>query len=195
MISILVAGVGYKVSLGMAQDGVATPLGNPTVPSATACTVTPIQLPLFSGTPAASFPGDAAAAWVPVPQAGDVSPSEEALRGVRGTILQSIACENAQDYLRQYALFTDRLLRELIGGAAGLDGSALLSGTPQTSQGGFKVGLVELRDAQQTEVDAIRVTVVYGSYDGARLVSRYEAQLVLVEEDGRWLIDGVALSR
>lgn len=193
-ISVLAAGVGCGLSVGVAQNGVATPLGTPTVPSATACSVEPLQLPLFGGTPVASLPGDAAAAWVPAPQAGDVPPSDEALHGVENTILQSVACENARDYLRQYALFTDRLVAELIG-ASGLDPAAFLSGTPQTSREGVTVKLMEHRDARQTESKAIRVTVVYGSYDGTQLVSQYEGQLVLVEEDGVWLIDGAALSR
>jgi hypothetical protein len=140
------------------------------------------------------LPGDAAAAWVPPFQSGVVPPSDEALRAVNDTILESIACENAQDYRRQYALFTDRLVRELIGDAAGLDPLAFLSGTPRASNGGATVGLVELRDPQQLDGNAIRVTVVYGSFDGTRLMGQYEAQLVLVEEDGRWLIDAVVLS-
>lgn len=195
VLAVVVAGFGDKEPLSFAQEGVATPSGTSTINIPTACTVEPIQLPLFSGTPAASLPGDAAAAWVPAPQPGEVPPSDEDLRGVNDTILESIACENVQDYRRQYALFTDRLVRELIGDAAGLDPAAFLAGTPKASDGGIKVGLMELRDARQLHDDAIRVTVVYGSFDGTRLMSQYEAQLVLVEEDGRWLIDGVALSR
>lgn len=103
----------------------ATPATAWDVPAPDECTVEPRAFPMFpSGVgqrePATPLPLPAtpAPAFV-VPDGDPVTPDIEA--AVMATVRESIACRNANQLLRAYALFTEPMLVSLFGGPATVD--------------------------------------------------------------------------
>src|SRR5690349_1689693 len=125
--SVVIFGNG---ATGLAQDsGTPEAQGTPVtawdVPVPDECTVEARALPLFpegvgqreQATPLPS-PATPAAAFV-VPDGDPVTPEIEA--GVLSTVRESIACRNANQMLRAYALFTEPMMVSLFGGPATVD--------------------------------------------------------------------------
>lgn len=145
------------------------------------CQVNPRPLPLWDGTPAAI---DHAAP----PDQADAEPADEAtIRGITGTVIESLACANAGQPLRALALVTDDFLARQFTGpdAADVTESGALLSRPENPP----------LDTEQLGLVSIEEVVVYGDGSvGARVVTAgsgvtYEDYVVFVEGEDRWLID------
>jgi hypothetical protein len=101
-------------------------------------------------------------------------------------VRESVACRNAGDFLRAYALFTDRFLAQLLGPPDAIDPDLIArltvppTAVPEPQQ--LALGSVtEIRRLADGRVGAIVVTqdqtMVYADY------------LYFAQVDDRWLID------
>lgn len=141
---------------------------------------TPLPLP---ATPAAAFV---------VPDSDPVTPEIEA--AVTATVRESIACRNANQMLRAYALFTEPMIGSLFGGPATIDPEirALIQqgddlGPLPKRQ---RVALLQVSEVGHRPDGRIGAIVTTGTVD--RIFQDY---LVFAYESasGRWLIDEVVL--
>lgn len=102
-----------------------TPVTAWDVPAPDECTVEPREFPMFPAgvgqrEPATPLPLPATPAPAfAVPEGDPVTPEIEA--GVLATVRESIACRNANQMLRAYALFTEPMIVSLFGGPATVD--------------------------------------------------------------------------
>jgi hypothetical protein len=125
-----------------------------------------------------------------LPVAGSVPLGEPASLGeaeaVTATVREALACRNAGDIRRAYALLTDRMIYVLLGGEAGPAPELLY--------------LLENRGERverDQRLELVSVTGVAALPDGrlrAQVVTRNAATeftdlLLFAETDGRWLID------
>jgi uncharacterized cupredoxin-like copper-binding protein len=178
----LVLGV-MAVPRAFAQD--ATPAAGEIVDPAQ-CQVEPRSaesLAQLAGTPAA----DQGAATPAVSEDGEPT-GEEAdqatVDAVTATYRELIACLNAGDFLRAYALYSDAYLqRTLAGGGFDL---AQLEATPVPSEEQQRTSLVDVGEVRQLDGDrvAARVTTSNPSVDGNIVVDA-----ILVRSGDRLLID------
>lgn len=145
------------------------------------CQVDPRSLPLWDGTPAATNHASP-------PDPADAEPADEAtIRGVTGTIIESLACANAGQPLRALSLVTDDFLARQFTGpdAADVTESGALLSRPENPP----------LDSEQLRLVSIDEVVVYGDGSvGATVVtatasSTFQDYVVLVEGEDRWLID------
>jgi uncharacterized cupredoxin-like copper-binding protein len=134
------------------------------------------------GTPTAE--GDA----TPAVSAGDAPTGEEAdqatVDAVTATYRELVACLNAGDFLRVYALYTDAYLqRTLAGGGFDL---AQLEATPVPSEEQQRTSLVAVSEVRQLDGDrvAARVGTTNPAVEGSIVVDA-----ILVRSGDRWLID------
>jgi hypothetical protein len=104
------------VVLQAAVLGQATPEPAGIAPKPDECVVEPRKFQSPEGTPVA-----AAAGVLPGPASiADGEPaSDEQGSAVNGLVLEALACRNAGDLRRAYALMSDRLIAEMLGGEAG----------------------------------------------------------------------------
>jgi hypothetical protein len=168
------------------------------VPAPEECTIEPRALPLFPegvGQRASATPAPLAAApdspfTIPQGEPADV----ETTTGVSATVREAIACRNANDFRRAYALFTQDMIVSLFGGPATVD--------PEI-QAAIDEEAVPLARRQQlallTLTDMVllpdgRVGAVVETANARRAYQDY----LIFEHDpasGRWLIDeSVALN-
>ena len=196
----LAAGVGTPA---YAQEG-ATPVAQATptttwdVPAPDECTVEPRALPMFPAgvgqrEPATPLPLPASPvpAFV-VPDGDPVTPNIEA--GVMATVRESIACRNANQMLRAYALFTEPMIVSLFGGPATVDPEirALIQqgdGTGPLPRR-QRVALLQTSQIAHRPDGRIGAIVTTGTVDRIfqdYLVFTYDAP------SGRWLIDEAVL--
>lgn len=187
----------------LAQEG-ATPPAQATpetawdVPAPDECTIEPREAQLFldgvgQRAPATPLPlpGTPAAAFT-VPDGDPVTPEIEA--AVAATVRESIACRNANQMLRAYALFTEPMFVSLFGGPATIDPEirALiqqgdeLGALPKRQ----RVALLQLSEVGLRPDGRIGAIVTTGTVD--RIFQDY---LVFAYDSasGRWLIDEVVL--
>ena len=175
-----------------AQD--ATPVALPVIPDPAHCRVAPRSpaevLALLSGTPVAAA-SPAAAVLSAVASEADLpagAPADEAtVTAITATAYELIACNNAGDFPRVFAFYTDALIRGVFAGNPALVErlTADLSRTP-----------APLPPAERTELLAVRgVRVLADGRVGAVVEDRDPRQTVvffaiLVQVGDRWLIDG-----
>ncbi|MFT4040187.1 MAG: hypothetical protein QM692_18545 [Thermomicrobiales bacterium] len=190
----------------LAQD--ATPAASPAsatpegealawdVPAPAECTIAPRALPLFAegegqltaATPA-PLPATPAPAFV-VPDGDPVTPDLEA--AVTATVRESIACRNANDLLRAYALFTPGMIGSLFGGPATVDPEIRALTAPENADQleplakRARVALLQLSEIAHRPDGRIGVIVTTGTVD-----TLFQDYLVLAYDaaSGRWLID------
>lgn len=198
--TLLVASSGAVV---LAQvPGTPVTQGTPTtawdVPAPEECMVEPRAFPLFpegegQRAPATPLPLPAtpAPAFV-VPDGDPVTPDIEA--GVLATVRESIACRNANQMLRAYALFTESMIGSLFGGPATVDPEirALIKqgddlGPLPRRQG---VALLQVSQIAHRPDGRIGAIVTTGTVDRV-----FQDYLVFTYDSGssRWLIDQVVL--
>jgi hypothetical protein len=155
--------------------------GTPESIDAAECTVEPRRFDVIAEL-AATPVNDTA------PEPGNGVPAEdEVVAGVTETVRMAVACANANDPLRSYALFTDRYLAERFGPDYPDDlGSlfAALSREPSPADEADRLSLVEIRDVTALDADWVEAVVVT-EHREARFVDRLVFQLV----GERWLID------
>lgn len=176
----------------------ATPTATWDVPAPEECAVEPREFPMFPAgvgqrAPATPLPLPAtpAAAFV-VPDGDPVTPDIEA--GVSLTVRESIACRNANQMLRAYALFTEPMVVSLFGGPATVDPEirALIQqgddlGPLPRRQ---RVALLQVSQIAHRPDGRIGAIVTTGTVDRIfqdYLVFTYDAA------NSRWLIDEVVL--
>jgi len=154
------------------------------VPGSPSCPLDPLTLPLFDATPAVII---AATPAVGSTGTGDASPAD--VSTIEPAIEDIVACINTGDPAFQYAVFTDRYLAAHLADRSSTYQPAfeqrLDSGVDPNAPGFMIESLADV-----TPLDDGRVSVVVSlSADGYQ----YEDRLVLVDVDGRWLIDEVEL--
>ena len=155
-------------------------------PSPDECTVEPRRLPLELETPAAT--GAAASPTVgqptPVPQG---SVDDETLNAITDTVRQAIACQNAGDILREFALYTDAFLARYFAGPDALseqDFATAVAADPAPVPLDEQLTFVEIRDARWLEDGRARAVVVTEGTEGP-----FSDRLTFAREGDRWLID------
>lgn len=169
-----------------AQDQ--TPRELPFTPDPELCEVEPRsidELVMITGTPEAGTQRvEESDSGTPEGEAAD----EETVGAVTATIIEAIACVNGGEFLRFLSLVTDEGIVDLVGGepleAEVLEHFADIAGTPAAAE--QEVTLIDVRDVR---VDGDRVSAIVEASTGGE-----ESQVdlfYLVEEDGRYLIDGV----
>jgi hypothetical protein len=192
---LVLAGIALAVPVvTRAQE--ATPAGT-VVPAPEECTVAPLtrdQLIAILATPAAPAPAPASPTPFVMP-AGEPVDAATAT-AVQATIHEFIACLNARDYWRAYALYTDDFLRESLAGvtAADLTQEAydqLATPTPLAPE--ERAAIVEYREIVALPDGRVAVLVVGDDPTNPRPPA--PALVYLIEVEGRWLIDGVVSSQ
>jgi len=163
----------------------ATAVGTPAAARPVECRVAPRPLPPPTATPLEIVtPPPAQPTPFAVPD-GSLADAETA-RAIEAVARESVACRNAGDFPRAYALFTDRFVAALLGPPDTLDPDLLarlaLPPTPVPRAERLTLDSVtEVRSLADGRVGAIIVTrnaeQVYADY------------LYFVDQDGRWLID------
>ena len=153
----------------------------PTSAAAAACTIAPRsldQIAALASTPTASM--------TPIP-GGGAPAAPDVVAAVTDTVRMAVACANANDPLRSFALFTDRYLAERFGSAHPDDlGSlfAALSRQPTPAETADVLTLVDVREVRMP-AENLAIASVVTENRSARYVDRLAFQLV----DDRWLID------
>jgi hypothetical protein len=177
-------GTALAIFLVAASGAPANAQPEPATPSATgaaACTVEPRTFDDIANL--ASTP---TAATTPVPDGG--APADpDVVAAVTETVRMAVACANANDPLRSFALFTDRYLAERFGPAHPDDlGSlfAALSRDPTPAADVDALRLVGVRDVKMAADDLVVATVVTENR-----ADRYVDRLVFQRAGDRWLID------
>ena len=190
-------------SAALAQEN-ATPVAQATpttaweVPTPEQCTVEPRAFPMFPAgvgqrEPATPLPLPATpAAAFAVPDGDPVTPEIET--GVVATVRESIACRNANQMLRAYALFTDRMIVSLFGGPATVDpeirGLIQRGDEPGPLPNRQRVALLQVSQIAHRPDGRIGAIVTTGTVDRIfqdYLVFTYDAA------SSRWLIDEAVL--
>ena len=175
------------------QDATPGPTANPDrpgpdVPAPEECRVEPRPIPIDVAPPLGEVtPAPAQPTPFVVPDGEPVDAATEA--AVTATIRESVACRNAGDFLRAYALFTDAFVAGLLGPPDAIDPDlvARLSAPPTPV-------------AEPERLAMGSVTVVVRLPDGrvGALVMTQDAQEVYADflylvapaaDGGRWLID------
>lgn len=162
------------------------------VPALEACTVEPRAFPLFpagvgqreAATPA---PVETPPAAPYSPPAGEVADAAT-VASVTSTVRESIACRNAGELLRAYALFTQDMIVELFGGPGTVDpelGRVVAEGARQVPPG-RRLAIVTITDVVALADGRAGAVVVTES-------GRREFRDFLIferdAESDRWLID------
>ncbi len=187
--ALLVLATGELIGAA-AQD--ATPSPGSEVPRSEACQVVP-RSPDFilalAGTPAA---GRATPAATPTPfAAADGEPADaQTVQGVTATVQEVVACFNAADLLRAFAIFSDDYFRRLIPveGPVGEAFTAFLASAPAP------VTRMDVQSVQDVRVLADgRVGALVVLVDPRAPKSEDEGRrfVIFVNDGDRWLIDEV----
>lgn len=164
------------------------PSGTPEAPAPSECTVEPRALPLLAADASSTVspaPSTGSTATPPSQTEGD--PAEPAVAaGVTATVRESLACRNAGDFSRAYALVTDHFLLHLFGGAETIDPqvAAALEAEPVRVRRGERLHLVavsEVRVLADGRVGAVVTTSGAGA--------EWRDYLIFVQRGDRWLID------
>ncbi|MCC7021884.1 MAG: hypothetical protein IT338_03600 [Thermomicrobiales bacterium] len=162
------------------------------VPAPDDCQIAPRALPLFppgvgQRTAATPRPLASPAAGPAVVAVGAPADAETAA-AVTATVREALACRNAGDFPRAYALFTQQMLIQLFGGPATIDPEiqAAMSEKPHHLPRGQRIGLVSLEQA--TIMPDGRVAAIVTTATPRRL---FRDRLVFAHDSatGRWLID------
>jgi len=121
------------------------------------------------------------------PPAGDPADAET-IAAITATVREALACRNAGDYLRAYALFTPEMIAQLFGGPATIDPEVIAAAVegPRPVPSARQLGIVAISDAvilPDGRVGAIVETAT------ARRDFRDYLFFERAPEDDRWLID------
>lgn len=161
------------------------------IPAPRECDAAPRDAEFF---PAAAEPPPVA---TPAPIVTDASPfampegepaDAETMAAVTATVREAIACRNANDFLRAYALFTDEMMGSLFGGPATIDPEirAAIAEPEGPLPRQQRVALVAITEV--TQLPDGRVGAIVETINAQRAFRDY----LILEQDpasGRWLID------
>lgn len=184
------------------EGGTPVPQATPTtaweIPAPEECTVEPRPVPIFAegmdqrepATPL-PLPATPTPAFV-VPDGDPVTPEIEA--GIAATVRESIACRNANQMLRAYALFTDPMLVSLFGGPATVDPEirALIRQGDELGPLPRRERVALLQISQVAHRPDGRIGAIVTTGTAAQVFQDY---LVFAYDaaSGRWLIDDAVL--
>ena len=177
------------VLLGLSSGGVAAQEASPApddfvTPDPADCTVEPRtvdELRAYLEMPAPSTP--VAATAVPEGEPAD----DETAAAATSIINEFYACINANAFLRSYGLYSDAFLESSIAGQD-LNPDALeLFATPIAPQAEGKRVSIAVGDIEVLEDGRVSVAVVSRTPLGDNVEST--TTFILVEQEGRWLID------
>jgi hypothetical protein len=81
------------------------------------------------------------------PAAGDPADAET-VAAITSTVREALACRNAGDYLRAYALFTPEMIAQLFGGPATIDPEVIVAAVegPRPVPPARRLGIVAITD-------------------------------------------------
>jgi len=195
--AVVISSIASAMTMSSAVAAVATRTGaavdgTPPATLNSVCDVEPRAFPLPTETPIGVVtPGPVETTPFALPTGEPVD--ERTATAIKATIAESIACRNAGDFRRAYALFTDRFIAHLLGPPDTLDPDLLarLAGPPTPVPGGDRLNVG----------DVARIEWLADGRVGAIVVTQNREEvfadyLYLIETDGSWQIDEVvALSR
>lgn len=187
-VAVLMSLVAATPHQAVARQETATAL--PAVPSPDECTVDPRRLPLDLETPeasteAAASPSAADETSTAAPAPGPVD--DDTVDAITDTVRQAIACQNAGEVLREFALYTDAFLVRYFDSPDALseqDVATVAAADPAPVAAEEQLALVELRDARRLDDGRVRAVVVTEGTEGP-----FTDRLTFAEIDDRWLID------
>lgn len=161
------------------------------VPRPDECTVEPRTPPLFGGIPATPVATTPVAQATPTALPEGEPADQVVIDGVTRTVRESVACRNAGDFARAYALLSDDMLRHLFGQETLIppEVQALLADRQRVSKSA-RLAIVSLSDF--TIYPDGRASAVVVTENTAHV---FRDQLLLVNTDDRWLIDAVIASQ
>jgi hypothetical protein len=160
----------------------------PEVPKPEECRVAPHSLPLL-GEPAPSAPvatpgpfPTAAPFVLPAGKEADAATVD----AVTATVREAIACRNAGDFARAYALMTDHMLRQLFGGPTTIDPeiTSALATAPRRVSKERRLALVAISEVRVLADGRVGAVVETGSGETA-----YRDYIFFAAAGDRWLID------
>ena len=173
------------MSLGIPLAGAQQP-ATPEAVSPGLCTVPPLSEAELV---------DIAAAGTPTPEvelpqeAADGEVDAESIEAIEDTVRESVACANANDPLREFALFTDRYLRERFGGENQDDLGHLLAALTRDSDAAAEADQLTL-----VSVDELRLLEdgrIAASVKTMNARTTFVDTLIFAAVDDRLLIDEV----
>lgn len=184
-----------------AQEG--TPAALPRVPDPSECQVEPRSIESLqgttgtpvSGTPAAGTPAGEEAleeeAVLPASPAADLltqgEPADEAtVAGIEATVTEVLACFNAGDFLRAFALYSDELIGDF--GAIPDEDIAFIEASPVAIAEEQQLTLVSIENVRVLE-DGRAVAIVTVDDPTGAVEGPESALLVFAQQDDRWVID------
>jgi hypothetical protein len=170
----------------------ATPAAQFDIPSPRDCRVAPRSQPLFP--PGVGQRAAATPAPIVTSPPGPFSPPRgepadaETTAAVKATVRESVACRNAGDFLRAYALFSQHMLVSLLGGPASIDVTirSTLEDKPRMVPRTDRLVLIAVDDV--TLLPDGRAAAIVTTRNAQHL---FRDHLVFVRDPstGRWLID------
>jgi hypothetical protein len=163
------------------------------IPSPQECEIEPRNLPLLPelatpGPPATPAPLAAVPAEPFVLPTGE-APDEATVEAVTATVRESLACRNANDLLRAYALFTPNMLEALFGGPDTIDPDvrALIAEEQGPVERRGRVALVQITEMVLLPDGRTGALVLTANAERIYQDYLYFAQ---DSDSERWLIDG-----
>ncbi len=194
MIGAVLLAVAVSIPLHSTRAQEATPEAIAAdIPAPQECEVEPRDMPLLvsvaTPAPAATPVPVVAAPAEPFVLPTGETPDEATIEAVTATVRESLACRNANDLLRAYALFTPRMLESLFGGPETIDPDvrALISEKQDVVARRGRVALVQMNDLVLLPDGRVGALVLTANAE--RIFQDY-LFFVQDEESGRWLIDG-----
>ena len=186
---LLCAAVLLPAGLAAAQG--ATPAPFPAAPAAGECVVAPravAEIAAVVATPLSEVRTEAAATpfAIPAGEPADAATTE----AVVATVRQVFACTNAGDYRRVFASFSDDFLRDFLAGTPlSEEVIALFSAPPQALPVAEQRVIVRKGEVRLLPDGRAGVVVVLDEPDDPRVEE--PDYVILIERDGRWLIDEI----
>jgi hypothetical protein len=180
---------GLAVPSDPVSAGPATP--TPDAPPPADCTVAPLPFARLNATIAAATPAAGGYAapgrGEPVPDGSPAPPATEA--AVRAVVREFVACQNAGELLRAYALYTDRYLARLFARQGAWDEAAYHGlATPLPNDPGERSAILGIRDARVLPDGRVGATVVI-AYPSIPMPKTFF--FTFADEGVRWAIDDI----
>lgn len=192
----------FSGMVAAAQEGTPAPL--PRVPDPSECQVEPRSIESLQGiagtpvlgTPGAGTPAGEEAleeeAVLPASPAAELltegEPADEAtVAGIEATVTEVLACFNAGDFLRAFALYSDELISRDFGTIPEED-IAFLEASPVAVAEEQQLTLVSIENVRVLEDGRAVAIVTVDEPDGA-VEGPESVLLVFTQQDDRWVID------
>jgi hypothetical protein len=182
--------VAFGIALGLltARVSLATAAGTPVAVDPAECTVQPLQIGQLTELVVSARP--LAAPWQdPLPTAKNAD--DATLAAITALVRESVACTNANDPMRNFALFSDRYLIERFSADGGDDLghlAAALTRHPKPATPADRLTLVSVTDAVMLDPNTVVATV-----STANATTTFIDHLRFTKSGSDWKIDAVKL--